>query len=98
MLNIVDRAILQVEIRGGRMRYDLRILMFAFGALIFGITGQHSAQSTETPTFSKDVAPILYRNCVTCHRPGEMAPMSLLTYQQVRPFARSIRDRVELGA
>jgi len=55
------------------------------------------AQSPATPTFSKDIAPILYRNCVTCHRPGEIAPMSLLTYEQARPFARSIRDRVELG-
>ena len=55
------------------------------------------AQSGETPTFSKDVAPILFKNCVSCHRPGEMAPMSLLTYAQARPFARSIREKVELG-
>jgi hypothetical protein len=54
-------------------------------------------QSTNTPTFSKDVAPILYKNCVSCHRPGEMAPMSLLTYDQARPYARSIRARIELG-
>jgi hypothetical protein len=46
------------------------------------------------PTFSKDVAPILYKNCVSCHRPGEMGPMSLLTYADVRPWARSIRERV----
>ena len=55
------------------------------------------AQSGETPTFSRDVAPILFKNCVSCHRPGEMAPMSLLTYAQARPFARSIREKVELG-
>ena len=55
------------------------------------------AQSAETPTFSKDVAPILYKNCVSCHRPGEMAPMSLLTYEQARPFARSIRERSRTG-
>src|SRR5271155_5225639 len=35
----------------------------------------------ETPTFNKDIAPILYQNCATCHRPGEVAPFSLLTYQ-----------------
>jgi hypothetical protein len=46
------------------------------------------------PTFTKDVAPILYKNCTTCHRPGEIAPMSLLTYDDARPWARSIRDRV----
>lgn len=46
------------------------------------------------PTFSKDVAPILYSKCVTCHRPGEIGPMSLITYRDVRPWAASIRDKV----
>jgi hypothetical protein len=50
-----------------------------------------------TPTFSKDVAPILYQNCANCHRPGEIAPMSLLTYENVRPWARAIREQVALG-
>jgi len=59
------------------------------------LPAQSPAQST--PTFSRDVAPILYKNCVSCHRPGEIAPMSLLTYEQVRPYARSIRERTELG-
>jgi mono/diheme cytochrome c family protein len=49
------------------------------------------------PTFSRDVAPVLYRNCVTCHREGESAPMSLVTYQDARPWARAIRDRVASG-
>jgi hypothetical protein len=47
-----------------------------------------------TVTFSKDVAPILERSCQTCHRPGSIAPMSLLTYQDARPWARAIKDRV----
>jgi hypothetical protein len=42
------------------------------------------------PTFSKDVAPILFKNCAGCHRPGEIAPMSLLTYDEARPWARAI--------
>src|SRR5262245_60470490 len=46
------------------------------------------------PTFSKDVAPILYAKCVQCHRPGEVAPMSLITYRDVRPWARAIREKV----
>jgi hypothetical protein len=46
------------------------------------------------PTFTKDVAPILYKSCAGCHRPGEMAPMSLLEYQSVRPWAKSIREAV----
>ena len=49
------------------------------------------------PTFSKDVAPILYKNCATCHRPGEAAPMSLLTYKDARPWAKSIRQFVSAG-
>jgi hypothetical protein len=49
------------------------------------------------PTFTKDVAPILYKNCVSCHRPGEMAPMPLLTFQQVRPYANAIGRRVQNG-
>ncbi|HKE87369.1 MAG TPA: cytochrome c [Vicinamibacterales bacterium] len=46
------------------------------------------------PTFSKDVAPILYSKCVSCHRTGEIGPMSLITYKDVRPWAASIRDKV----
>ncbi|HMD35671.1 MAG TPA: hypothetical protein VKH42_11915, partial [Vicinamibacterales bacterium] len=45
-------------------------------------------------TFTKDVAPILHAKCVTCHRAGEVAPMSLITYQDARPYARAIRDKV----
>jgi hypothetical protein len=50
-----------------------------------------------TPTFSKDVAPILFEHCVTCHRPGDIGPMALLTYDQVRPWAKAIRSEVALG-
>jgi hypothetical protein len=61
---------------------------------------QPAAQPAPTPprpapvTFTKDVAPILYKNCVRCHRPDEIAPMSLLTYQEARPWAKAIRQRV----
>ena len=49
-------------------------------------------------TFTKDVAPILQRSCVTCHRPGQIAPMSLRTYEEARPWARSIKTRVAARA
>src|ERR1035438_3044482 len=49
--------------------------------------------SSAPPTFTKDVAPILYKNCASCHRKGEIAPMSLLTYEQARPWAKSIREK-----
>jgi hypothetical protein len=45
-------------------------------------------------TFSKDVAPILYARCVQCHRPNDIAPMSLLDYKSARPWAKSIREAV----
>ncbi|HZT38636.1 MAG TPA: thiol-disulfide isomerase [Bryobacteraceae bacterium] len=45
-------------------------------------------------TFNKDVAPILFRHCVACHRPGNIAPMSLLSYKEARPWAAAIREAV----
>ena len=47
-------------------------------------------------TFTKDIAPLLQRSCQNCHRPGSVAPMSLLTYEDVRPWARSIKQRTGL--
>lgn len=48
------------------------------------------------PTFHKDIQPILQRSCQECHRPGEAGPMSLLTYDQVRPWAKAIKQTVAL--
>ncbi len=47
-------------------------------------------------TFTKDVAPILYRHCVACHRPNQIAPMSLLDFKSARPWAKSIREAVSI--
>lgn len=52
------------------------------------------AADTQPVTFSKDVAPIFQRSCQNCHRPGSIAPMSLLTYNDARPWARSIKEKV----
>ena len=49
------------------------------------------------PTFSKDVAPILYKNCANCHRAGEIGPMALITYNDARPWAKSIATQVTNG-
>ena len=59
--------------------------------------GPRPARGRVVPTFSKDVAPILYKNCTGCHRPGEIAPMSLLTYEDARPHADDIFDEVSAG-
>ena len=53
-----------------------------------------SPATAPSVTFTKDVAPILHRRCAQCHRPTQMAPMSLLTYSQVRPWAKAIKQRV----
>jgi hypothetical protein len=50
--------------------------------------------SPSRPTFSKDVAPIFQAKCQSCHEPGSIAPMSLMTFRESRPWARSIKDRV----
>ena len=47
-------------------------------------------------TFSKDIAPILQQSCQKCHRPGSLAPMSLIDYEEVRPWARAIKNRTGL--
>ena len=54
------------------------------------------ADTAAEVTFSKDIAPILQRACQNCHRPGSIAPMSLLTYKDARPWARSIKEKVAL--
>jgi hypothetical protein len=67
-------------------------------AIVF-VMASGSVRSAEaptlvTPTFAKDVAPIVFKHCAQCHRPGEVAPMSLLSYEDVRPWARAIKSKV----
>src|ERR1700751_2037894 len=51
--------------------------------------------TTSSPvTFNKDILPILQRNCQTCHRPGQIAPMSFLSYQSTRPWAKAMKAAV----
>ena len=57
-----------------------------------------SAQVPDAPTFTKDVAPILYKHCTNCHRPGEIGPMPLRTYAEARPYARAIAAKVTDGS
>jgi hypothetical protein len=71
------------------------VVVLARGA---AVEPQYAAPSAAgAPTFTKDVAPILFKNCAGCHRPGEIAPMSLLTYEDARPWAKAIRDEVADG-
>ena len=70
----------------------LTALLLALAAL-----GSPAASTAnDEVTFTKDVAPILHRSCLSCHRPDSVAPMSLISYDQVRPWARSIKKRTAL--
>ena len=83
---------------GGRPRAAqlLGYLLPFMAALVPAMAGAQTtpAKAQAQVTFTKDVAPIFQRSCQRCHRPGEIAPMSLMTYQQARPWARSIKARV----
>jgi mono/diheme cytochrome c family protein len=61
---------------------------------VFAVLSAKDVTSAASPTFAKDVAPIIQKNCQVCHRPGEVAPMSFMNYKEVRPWARSIREKV----
>ena len=60
-------------------------------AVVVGVPSFGVAQEV---TFTEHVAPIFFENCTTCHRPGQVGPMSLLTYEDARPWARSIKQKV----
>src|SRR5215468_912591 len=65
--------------------------------IALGLVSVASAATTQTQvTFYKQVLPVLQKNCQGCHRPGEAAPMSFLTYQETRPWAKAIREAVLL--
>src|SRR5437763_3458806 len=62
-------------------------------ASLASVASAHAAPAT-APTFTKDVAPIVFNNCATCHRAGEVAPMTLTSYEDVRPWAKVIKNKV----
>ncbi len=68
--------------------------IFAFCASVFAISNAWSKEAPRNPTYTKDVAPIINENCVACHRPGDIAPMSLMSFKEVRPWAKSIANKV----
>ena len=74
-------------------RLRVSLVVAAAALLLPTIAAAQTVAAGAAPTFTKDVAPILQRSCVSCHRPGEMAPMSLTTYEDARPWARAIKTR-----
>jgi Copper type II ascorbate-dependent monooxygenase, C-terminal domain len=76
-----------------RYRVCLVLVALCLAPALIGSAGASSDRATSL-TFCKDIAPIFYKNCVTCHRAGEIAPMSLVRYKEIRPWARAIREKV----
>src|SRR5688572_10583710 len=90
------------------MRFRHRFLGIPIGALavwvafLFVHTSDRTAMAQQTGadsavTYARDVAPIFQKNCQQCHQPGAVGPMPLTTFQEVRPWARAIKQRVLLG-
>src|SRR6516164_5092090 len=76
-------------------RFPVFVLLAAMTALGTEIPSTPApANEASLVTFNKDVLPILQHNCQTCHRPGGIAPMSLLTYENARPWAKAIKTAV----
>jgi hypothetical protein len=71
------------------------VLLSLATALIASAAGKSDAPTNQV-TFNRDVLPILQKNCQGCHRPGEAAPVSFLTYSETRPWAKAIRESVRL--
>ena len=72
---------------------SLTAVAIALGGLMLNSTSAAAGGKREV-TFNKDVAAIFYKNCAECHRPNDIAPMSLVSYKDVRPWARSIKEKV----
>ena len=88
-----------MPVRRPKMKAKSRIsVICSLSAIIFStllLAPTDAAAQTSDITFTKDVAPILQNSCQTCHREGSIAPMSLLTYEETRPWARAIKDKVQ---
>src|SRR5215475_8252520 len=77
------------------MRTRWTFLLLSATAIVTSNGTVKAADSAAPPTFTRDVLPILQQHCQSCHRPGQIGPFSMLSYESTRPWARSIKARVE---
>ena len=75
-------------------QYSWAALVFAVAAFAASTHQTIIAQDAAAPTYYRDVLPILQKNCQSCHRPGQIGPFSMLSYETTRPWARAIKTRV----
>jgi len=87
---------MSVRTDGGRV-VSLAAFAGAAALLVASTVSAQSAPNAAQVTYTKDIAPILQRSCENCHRPDGAAPMSLTTYEEVRPWARAIKQRTGVG-
>jgi mono/diheme cytochrome c family protein len=84
----------------GKAMKQTRVIIIALSLFVAALCALPASRADETKsaakniTFNKDVAPIFFKNCAECHRPGENAPFSALSFKDVRPWAKSIREKV----
>jgi len=77
-----------------KLRIFAVMMVSLIAAMLYALPGAQASGPAKTVTFSKDVAPIFYKSCAECHRPGEAAPFSVLSYKDLRPWAKSIKEKV----
>ena len=88
--------------QGRKFGWQITLGTAVIGALAAGVYAPFTLRAappviTEEVTYAKDIAPILQRSCENCHRPNGAGPMSLTTYEEVRPWARAIKTRTGIG-
>jgi len=86
---------------GKRIGWSVVLGVAVAGAVTAGLASPLAVRAEQAPatpevTFTKDIAPILQRSCQNCHRPGQVAPMALLTYEDARPWARAMKQRTAI--
>jgi mono/diheme cytochrome c family protein len=87
----------QEEVEAMNKSRVVLIVLIGLGGVLFAFPASHATEtksSAKNVTFNKDIAPIFFKSCAECHRPGESAPFSVLSYKDVRPWAKSIREKV----
>ena len=96
--SIINRPAGQVTGEEPRMRRFSGIALGSCLTVLAAFDAGHllaAGQAADAPTYYRDVLPILQKNCQSCHRPGQIAPFSMLSYESTRPWARSIKTKVE---
>jgi mono/diheme cytochrome c family protein len=87
----------QEEVEAMNKSRVVLIVLIGLGGVLFAFPASHATEtksSAKNVTFNKDIAPIFFKSCAECHRQGESAPFSVLSYKDVRPWAKSIREKV----